>query len=365
MPSLFETYSLAGLELRNRVVMAPMTRSRAVSLSPNEGTVLYYRQRAGAGLIITEGTHISEESRGQVFTPGIYTPEQIAAWRKVTDAVHEEGGAIFVQLWHCGRNSHVSHQPGRKAPVSSVARRSNTSTWAFSEDGSEALIPTSEPRALETDEVARVTADFVQAARNAIEAGFDGIELHGANGYLFEQFINGELNQRADKYGGSIENRIRFTLETVDAVAGVIGKDKTGIRLAPYGRFGDMKEYPDEEQTWLTLGRELAKREIAYVHISDQASLGEQAIPEGFLNEFRKTYPATLIVAGNYTKARGQTALDAGRADLIAFGRPYIANPDLVERLRNDLPLAEIDRSTLYTRTNTGYIDYPVFSAAD
>jgi len=359
MPSLFDPFNLSGLILRNRIVMAPMTRSRAVTLAPDDDTVLYYRQRAGAGLIITEGTNVSQEGRGQVFTPGIYTSAQVDAWRRVTQAVHEEGGAIFCQLWHVGRNSHVSHQPDRAPPVSSAARRSNTETWAFDEAGGEARIPTSVPRALETDEIARVTADFVRAAQNAIEAGFDGVELHGANGYLFEQFINGELNQRSDRYGGSIENRIRFTLETIDAVSAAIGEARTGIRLAPFGRFGDMRDYEDEEETWLTLGQALADRRTAYVHISDQASLGEQAIPAGFLEKFRRAFPGTLVVAGNYNKERGQAALDAGRADLIAIGRPFIANPDLVRRMANDWPLAEIDRATLYTRSREGYVDYP------
>lgn len=364
MASLFEPFDLAGLTLRNRIVMAPMTRSRAVTLSPNQDTVTYYRQRANAGLIVTEGTHISQESRGQVFTPGIYTQEQVEAWRQVTDAVHAEGGAIFVQLWHVGRNSHVSHQPDGKPPVSSMAKRSNTNTWSFDERGAESLQPTSVPRALETEEVARVTADFVAAARNAMAAGFDGVELHGANGYLFEQFINGDLNRREDRYGGSIENRLRFTLETVDAVAASIGSAKTGIRLAPYGRFGDMHGYDDEQDTWLTLGRELATRALAYVHISDQASLGVQAIPEEFLPLFREAYTGTLVVAGGYDRERGQAALDAGRADLIAMGRPYIANPDLVERLRNNWPVREIDRDTLYTRTREGYIDYEPYVPA-
>lgn len=361
MPSLFDPFDLSGLLLRNRIVMAPMTRSRAVTLAPNDDTVLYYRQRAGAGLIITEGTNVSQEGRGQVFTPGIYTSDQIAGWRRVTDAVHAEGGAIFSQLWHVGRNSHTSHQRDGHPPVSSVARRSRTETWAFDDLGTEKRLPTSVPRALETEEVARVTADFVSAARNAIEAGFDGVELHGANGYLFEQFINGELNQRDDRYGGSIENRLRFTLETIDAVSAAIGNARTGIRLAPFGRFGDMHPYEDEEETWLTLARELACRPIAYVHISDQASLGEQAIPEGFLSKFRDAFPGTLIVAGNYNKERGQAALDANRADLIAIGRSFIANPDLVTRMANDWPLAEIDRTTLYTRTRDGYTDYPSY----
>jgi 2,4-dienoyl-CoA reductase-like NADH-dependent reductase (Old Yellow Enzyme family) len=342
--------------------MAPMTRSRTINLTPTQSTVLYYRQRSSAGLIITEGTHVSEEGRGQAYTPGIYTREQIQDWRSVTDAIHEEGSAVFVQLWHVGRNSHVSHQPNGQTPVSSTNVASRTETWGF-EDGELKRIPTSTPRALQTEEVARVTQDFVNAAFNAITAGFDGVELHGANGYLLEQFINGALNDREDRYGGSIENRIRFTLETVDAVIDAIGADRTGIRISPFGRFGDLDGYSDEEETWLTLARELSNRNLAYLHVSDQRSLGTQAIPDDFMRKLRVTYQGTLIVAGDFGRDNGQAALDENRLDLVAIGRPFIANPDLVERYKNGWPVAEINRDTLYSRGDEGYIDYPHYSA--
>jgi 2,4-dienoyl-CoA reductase-like NADH-dependent reductase (Old Yellow Enzyme family) len=364
MPSLFSPYDLGTLALRNRIVMAPMTRSRAKDYSPTPQTALYYRQRAGAGLIISEGTPISEEARGQVFTAGLYRPEDIRGWKLVTDAVHEEGGRIFAQLWHVGRNSHVSLQKDGVAPVSSVAVTANAMTYGYDQDRQPALLSQSQPRALTTAEIPRVIADFTIAACNAMDAGFDGVELHGANGYLFEQFINGALNTRNDQYGGpSIANRLRFTLETLESVCAAVGSRRVGIRLAPFGRFNDMLAFGDEEETWLELAEQLSRRGLAYVHISDQATLGAQPIPAGFLSKFRNAYRGTLMVAGGYLKENGQAALDENRSDLIAIGRPYIANPDLVERLQNDWPLAEPDRNTFYTGDDEGYIDYPPYES--
>ena len=221
-------------------------------------------------------------------------------------------------------------------------------------------MPQSKPRALRIDEIPRITADFVQAARNAIAAGFDGVELHGANGYLLEQFISGSLNTRDDAYGGpSIANRLRFTLETVDAVTAAIGRERTGIRLSPYGRYNDMRPFKDEAETWLTLAAELSGRRLAYAHISDQTTMGQNGIPADFLTKFRRTYNGTLMIAGGFLKESGQAALDAGSADLIAIGRPFISNPDLVDRLNNDLPLTEPDRATFYEGGRHGYVDYP------
>jgi N-ethylmaleimide reductase len=363
MPALFDPYDLGPIPLANRIVMAPMTRSRArnVALAPDADIALYYAQRTGAGLIVTEGAPVSRQGRGWAFTPGIYTPAQIAGWRGVSDAVHAKGGVIFAQLWHNGRASHVSLQKDNQAPVSSVDTQGRgVVSFAFDEAGNPAFLPQSKPRALEMHEIPRITDDFVRAARNARTADLDGIELHAANGYLFEQFINGALNTRADRYGGnSIENRLRFTLETVDAVRAAIGGDRTGIRLSPFGRYNDMHPFDGEDETWLTLAAELSNRRLAYVHLSDQATLGAQAIPEGFIDRFRRAYAGTLIVAGGYTKESGQAALDADRADLIAIGRPFISNPDLVYRLRNGWPLAVPDRATFYTAGRHGYIDYP------
>ena len=365
MPSLFAPFDLGPMHLANRIVMAPMTRSRAsnVALAPDADVALYYAQRASAGLIVTEGAPITVQGRGWAFTPGIHTSDQIGGWRGVTDAVHAKGGVIFAQIWHVGRANHVSLQKGRQAPVSSVAiQGKGVVSFSFDESGNPAFLPQSEPRALDTDEIAEVTRDFVQAARNCRMANMDGVELHAANGYLFEQFINGALNTRQDRYGGKlIENRLRFTLETVDAVTAAIGNKRTGIRLSPFGRYNDMHPFEDEEETYLKLARELSSRQLAYVHISDQETLGEQAIPEEFVNRFRRAYAGTLILAGGFTKETAQAALDVDRADLIAFGRPFISNPDLVERLRNGWPLADADRTTFYRGGKKGYVDYPAF----
>jgi N-ethylmaleimide reductase len=367
MPSLFDPFELGPMRLANRIVMAPMTRSRArnVGLAPDADVALYYSQRASAGLIITEGAPITVQGRGWAFTPGIHTSDQIAGWCGVADAVHARGGLIFTQIWHVGRANHISLQEDRQAPVSSVATQAKgVVSFAFDEAGNSAFLPQSQPRALETDEIAEVTSDFVQAARNSRVSQMDGVELHAANGYLFEQFINGALNTRGDRYGGrSLENRLRFTLETVDAVTAAIGSKRTGIRLSPFGRYNDMHPYDDEEETYLTLACELSSRDLAYVHISDQETLGEQSIPQEFVKRFRRTYAGTLILAGGFTRESAQAALDADRADLIAFGRPFISNPDLVERLRNSLPLAGADRATFYRGGKNGYIDYPEFNS--
>jgi 2,4-dienoyl-CoA reductase-like NADH-dependent reductase (Old Yellow Enzyme family) len=352
--------------MANRVVMAPMTRSRVFNkaLAPDADVALYYAQRASAGLIVSEGAHISAQGFGWAFTPGIYSPEQIAGWREVAAAVHARGGLIFLQLWHVGRASHVSLQDGRQAPVSSVdTQAKGVVSFSFDEAGNPAFLPQSRPRALKIEEIPGLTADFVQAARNAMAAGMDGVELHAANGYVFEQFINGALNTRGDRYGDEpVENRLRFTLETVDAVIAAIGGERTGIRLSPFGRYNDMHPFEGEEETWLTLAAELTKRKLAYVHISDQATLGEQAIPKGFIDKFRRVYQGTLMLAGGFTKDNGQAALDSGRADLIAIGRPFISNPDLVRRLREGLPLVTPLRATFYHGGRHGYIDYPSFN---
>ncbi|GGF62493.1 alkene reductase [Azorhizobium oxalatiphilum] len=364
MSTLFEPTDLAGLPLSNRVVMAPMTRARAESTVPDDLTVLYYSQRAGAGLIISEGAPVSIEGRGYLFNPGLYTAEQAAGWRRVTDAVHAKGGKIFAQLWHVGRVSHTTLQPGGGAPVSPTATRGPKSmAFAYDSEGKAGLVATSEPRALETEEVTRITQDFVRAARMAIDAGFDGVELHGANGYLFEQFVNGALNQREDRYGGSIENRLRFVLETLDAIIAEIGGDRVGVRISPFGRLFDMEPYVDEAQTWVALAAAFEARSLAYVHLSDQLTIGAEKMPEDFAASFRKTYRGTLIAAGGFTRETAQEALRTGDLDLIAFGRPFIANPDLVERMQQDHPITVPDRATFYgTSGARGYTDYPTWA---
>lgn len=367
MSELFTPYELGGLTLPNRIVMAPMTRARAVTSVPDNDTVLYYQQRASAGLIISEGVPISPEGVGFLFNPGMYTDEQQAGWRKVTDAVHAKGGRIFAQLWHVGRLSHASLQKDEGAPVSSVARRAEKSfAYGWMRPGLPGQVPADTPKALSEADVKRVTADFVRAAQRAMEAGFDGVELHAANGYLFEQFLNGELNTREDAYGGSIENRMRFLLETLDALANEMGSNRVGVRLSPFGRLYDMRPYADEAETWVAAAAALDTRHLAYVHLSDQLTIGAESIPEGFANRFRSAYKGTLIVAGGFGKTSAEEAIKLGDIDLIGFGRPFIANPDLVERFQHGWPLAEADRSTFYGLHGAkGYTDYPRFDQSN
>jgi 2,4-dienoyl-CoA reductase-like NADH-dependent reductase (Old Yellow Enzyme family) len=361
MNKLFQQYDLAGLPLANRVVMAPMTRSRNPDMIPNAQTALYYAQRASAGLIISEGIPISQEGTGFLFNPSLYNDTQAAGWAEVTEAVHARGGRIFAQLWHVGRLSHVSIQESGAAPVGPVNRPAETSSaFAWTESGVAGMVPASTPRAIPAAEIPRVINDFVLAARRAIAAGFDGIELHGANGYLFEQFINGELNVRDDAYGGTIENRLRLLLETVDALIAEVGAHRLGVRISPYGRLYDMKPFADERETWIAVAEALDQRQIAYVHTSDQLVMGFEAIPAHFAAEFRQAYHGTLISAGGFERESAERALQNESLNLIAFGRPFIANPDLVERMENGWPLAEADRVTFYGQHGaTGYTDYP------
>lgn len=367
MSILFSPYTLAGTQLKNRVVMAPMTRARAVTTVPDELTERYYRQRASAGLIISEGVPVSLQGRGYLFNPGLYTQAQVDGWKTVTAAVHAEGGRIFAQLWHVGRVSHTTLQAEGEAPVSASGKQAaHSMAYAYDEQGQPGPVQASVPRALTTSEVKGVVGDFVLAARRAIEAGFDGVEIHGANGYLFEQFINPTVNDRTDEYGGSIENRLRLLLETVDAVAAAIGRGKVGVRISPFGRLFDMAAFEDEAETWVQVAKALQQRDIAYVHLSDQLTIGAEGMPEGFARTFRASYQGTLIAAGGFARDSAQRALETGELDLTAFGRPFIANPDLVERLRNDWPLATPDRATFYGNSGAkGYVDYPVYSAAE
>ncbi|MEQ9845167.1 alkene reductase [Pectobacterium brasiliense] len=367
MDKLFTSFIVGDTALTNRIAMAPMTRSRArQGDTADELTATYYQQRASAGLIITEGAQISIQGQGYLFTPGIYNDEQVKGWEKTTRAVHERNGKIFIQLWHVGRISHTSLQNDGNAPVSSVAVKAQHSTcYAWDENGQPGPVPVTTPRALTAAEIASVIQDYVTAAENAIRAGFDGVEIHAANGYLLEQFINGGLNTRADEYGGApIENRLRFVLEVTDAVSRAIGSEKTGIRLAPFGRLFDMHAFEGEEETWLQLAAKLGERALAYVHLSDQKTLGQQAIPDGFVEKFRAAYDGTLVIAGGFDKRSAEAYLQEGKADLIAFGRPYIANPDLAERMAHDWPLNDVNRATMYGGTEEGYTDYPFYSDA-
>ncbi|MCK4141942.1 alkene reductase [Ralstonia pseudosolanacearum] len=361
MTKLFESYELSQLTLANRIVMAPMTRSRALGHAPTESTATYYAQRASAGLVITEGVPISPQARGFLWTPGIYTDEQVDGWRRVTEAVHQAGGRIYAQLWHVGRVSHTSLQENGQAPVSSVDSQVSTKwpVFAYDEVGNPGQTQASPARKLTVQEIHATIQDFVQAAQNAMTAGFDGIELHSAGGFLLDQFISGAINTRDDEYGGErIANRLRFVLEIVDAVSKAIGSHRVGIRITPEGRLHDAEAYPSEHETFLTLAAELSKRNIAYLHIFDMG-----VSPE-LLSGIRKAFQGTLIIAGGYTHDKAQATIEGGKADLVAFGRPYIGNPDLVERLRNGWPLVEAGHEAFYGGSDHGYIDFPAYEPA-
>lgn len=356
MPSLFDAYDLSGLRLSNRIVMAPMTRARAVDTVPPAHMATYYAQRAGAGLIITESAQVSAQGRGYLCTPGIHTPAHIAGWKRTTDAVHRAGGRIFIQLWHVGRVSHESLHDDGQRPVSAVAvRADNTLVQAYGDDGSPAQVPTSVPVALDIAGIRRVIADFRVAARNAIAAGFDGVEIHAGNGYLFEQFINAGLNTRTDLYGGpSFDNRLRLLLETVDAVSAEIGSPRVGVRVSPYAHLADLHAFDGEDETWLALADALSLRNLAYVHASHLDTAA-------FQQAFRHAYRGTLMLAGGFTAETARQAIESGQADLAVFGRPFIANPDLVERFRHGWPLAEAGKDAFYGAGTRGYIDYPAY----
>lgn len=363
MNKLFTPYKLAGLELPNRIVMEPITRARVKSGIPDELTAEYYRQRADAGLIVTEGAPVSREGTGCLFVPGIFSDQQVEGWKKVVQAVHSANGRIFLHLWHAGRASHVSLQEDGKAPVSSVAiTSSDVTAYAWIKPNLPGTVPASIPRALETDEVPRITQDFVKAGKRAMEAGFDGVEVHGAHGHIFEQFINGELNTRQDRYGGSIENRLRFLLETLDALIDSIGGQNVGVRLSPFGRLLGMRPFTDEKETWLAAAIELGKRNLAYVNLSNQHTMGTNHNTD-FFADFRKSYKGALIIAGGYEYESAEKALDNNELDLVGFAHHFVSNPDLVDRLNQNWPLETIDGATLYGPYGAkGYTDYPRYA---
>ncbi|UNP29702.1 alkene reductase [Lysobacter gummosus] len=361
---LFTSHRLGGFDTANRIVMPPMTRSRAAHGEvATELMAQYYAQRAGAGLIVSEGTQISRQGQGYAWTPGIYTREQIAGWRQVTDAVHAAGGRMFAQLWHVGRVSHVALQAGGQAPVSSSALVApGVKVFVDSEGrGPEAgvgeMVQHSPPRALSVEEIAAIVRDFAQAARNALEAGFDGVELHGANGYLINQFIDSQANARDDEYGGSLPNRLRFLREVAQAVADVVGPQRMGVRLAPLTTLqGAVDDTP--QATYLAAAKLLDDIGVAYIHIAEADWDDAPAMPDAFREALRIVYGGSLIYSGRYTKQRAEEALHKGWADLIGFGRPFIANPDLPYRLRHDLSLNEGDRTRYFGGGAQGYTDY-------
>ncbi|HEY4164751.1 MAG TPA: alkene reductase [Dongiaceae bacterium] len=358
---LFDPIQLGRYTLSNRVVMAPMTRSRAgAGLAPTDLNAKYYAQRTNAGLQITEASQISPQGMGYVSTPGIYSPEQVAGWRKVTDAAHQAGGRIFLQLWHVGRISNTTLQPGGAQPVapSAIKPEGQTMRADFS------MAPFETPRALETDEITGIVADYAKGAANAIQAGFDGVELHGANGYLIDQFLRDGSNKRTDRYGGSVENRVRFMTEATQAVVDAVGADRVGIRLSPNAAFNDMKD-GNPRATFGKAAEALNELGIAYIHATTWGE-GDGEIPGGPIGAdfFRPLFKNRIITAAGYTKEKAEAALKSGGADLVAFGSLYISNPDLVERLRTNGPLAKPDRATMYGGDAKGYTDYPTLEAA-
>lgn len=354
--TLFSPLRVGALELPNRIVMAPLTRNRADDTTGEVGPLQadYYAQRASAGLIITEATQISPEGKGYVGTPGIHTPGQVAAWRRVTDAVHARGGRIVVQLWHVGRISHVSLRPGGQAPVapSAVAAKAQTVTR-------EGFVDTSAPRALTLDEMPRIVADYVHAARSAQEAGFDGIELHAANGYLLDQFLKDGPNRRTDAYGGPVENRARLLLEVLDGLATVWEPGRIGVRLSPWSGFNDAQD-SDPDATFGAVVERLNGRGLGYLHLVEGNTGGTR---EGGFDALRARWDGVYMANNGYDRALALGRVAEGKADLVAFGRPYIANPDLVERLRRDAPLNAGDPGSYYGGGAEGYTDYPTLDA--
>lgn len=353
---LFTTHSAPALQLRNRIVMAPMTRSRAVDHNtPNALMAEYYGQRASAGLIVTEGTSPSPNGLGYARIPGLFTEAHVQGWKLVTDAVHAKGGKIFVQLMHTGRVAHVANLPAGAevlAPTAEVCPgEMHTDT--------QGMQPHSAPRAMTADDIAHTVAEYARSAQLAIEAGFDGVELHAANGYLIEQFLNANVNHRTDGYGGSVQGRNRFALEVARATVAAIGADRVGIRLSPYGVFNGMGAYPDVDAQYLALTEELAQLGILYVHLLDHSALGAPPVPAEFKFRLRVAFHGVFILAGGFDRVGAESALQAGHADLIAFARPFIANPDLVERMRSKAALNPVDMTTFYTPGPKGYTDYP------
>ena len=356
-PDLFTPAKAGALTLRNRIVMAPLTRSRAGPGNvPHQLNALYYAQRASAGLIISEATQIAPEGQGYIATPGIHSAEQIAGWKCVTKAVHVTGGPIVLQLWHVGRISHPSFQPGGVAPVAPSAVKPDTK--AFTANGFEP-IPT--PRALETDEVLAIVAQYAQGARNALAAGFDGVEVHAANGYLIDQFLQDRTNKRTDRYGGSIENRSRFLLEAVDAVTAAVGADRTGVRISPQNTMNDIGD-SDPQALFNYVAQQLSGRGLAYLHVIE-GDTGGAVVPPFDYQHIKDLFGGMVIANNGFDKQRASKAIADGRADLIAFGKPFIGNPDLVVRLFLDAPLMPLNPETLYGGLELGYTDYPVLRA--
>lgn len=368
MAKLFQPTRIGDIALKNHIVMAPLTRNRSPGAIPNDLNVEYYRQRATAGLIITEATAITHQGQGYANVPGLYSKEALDGWKRVTDAVHAEGGKIIVQMWHVGRISHTELQPNGGKPVSSTNRIAKAKTYLVNADGTGGFTDTSEPRALEASEIPGIIEDYRKAARAAIDAGFDGVEIHGANGYLLDQFMRDGVNDRTDEYGGSIENRTRFTFQVVEAVTREIGARRTAIRISPVTPSGE--SYDSNPQALFTYVVErLARYDLAYIHVIEGQTGGERDYRQGDNPSFdykalraaneKAGGKAAWMVNNGYNRDMAIETVENGAADLVAFGKPFISNPDLVERLEKNLPLNAPDQSTFYGGSAKGYVDYP------
>ncbi len=353
---LFSEYKLGRITIKNRIVMAPMTRSRAINNIPNEIMAKYYKQRADAGLLITEGTSPSPNGLGYARIPGLFNQEQVMGWRKVTDAVHSSGGHIFVQLMHTGRVSHPLNLPigGKVIAPSAIGLKGQT--WTDQKQ----LQPYPVPQEMTTKDIQDAINEYVHSSELAIEAGFDGIELHGANGYLIEQFINPAANQRNDQYGGNIENRIRFAVEIAEKVTAVIGADRVGIRVSPYGISNDLIIYDEINATYSLLAEKLNNLNLLYMHVADHSALGAPTLDPVIKPLIREKFKGTFILSGGYDVRKAEQELVEQKGDLVAFGRLFISNPNLVDKLKNGYQLNDADQDTFYTPGEKGYTDYPL-----
>lgn len=355
--TLLESYKLKEQELDNRVIMAPLTRARATNNIPNDLMLEYYEQRAQAGLIISEGTAPSPNGLGYARIPGIYNEAQIEGWKKITEAIHKQGGKIFLQIMHTGRVSHKYNmaEDARILAPSAVALDGEMYT---DEHGPQAY-PV--PEVMNIRDIAQAQDEFVQASENALKAGFDGVEIHSANGYLLDQFLNTATNHRTDDYGGSKENRSRFSLETIQKVIQAIGAEKVGVRLSPYSAFNGTEIFDGIDEQFLYITRKLNEFNLAYLHLVNNSSLGSPDVSEAIFASIREAFSGTLMLNGGFTKETAEKTINDGKADLVSFGRSFIANPDLVKRFENDLRLNEPDYDTFYTPGEKGYIDYPFY----
>ncbi|AQZ33467.1 alkene reductase [Pseudomonas sp. LPH1] len=369
--ALFTPIDMGRITLKNRIVLPPLTRQRSAQPGDIATDLMatYYRQRAGAGFMVSEGTQIEPRGQGYAWTPGIYSQAQIDGWRKVTEAVHAEGGVIFAQLWHVGRVSHNALQPDGQAPVApSAIQAQKVKAFIQTGPGVGELVQPSLPRALDLAEIRDLVGQYAQAARNAIDAGFDGVEIHAANGYLVNQFISAHSNQRDDAYGGSLENRLRFLREIVDAVAAAVGADRLGVRFTPLFTGTDQDRVyiglveEDPHTTYIEAINVLEAAGVAYVSIAEADWDNAPDLPESFRRDVRTNFSGKILYAGRYTAERGERLIEAGLADLIAFGRPFIANPDLPARIANGWPLNPLDPATVYGGAEKGLTDYPSYS---